>query len=406
MLRRWTILIAGAALLATALSGCRDDQADTPPKATPDPGRVQAEPERPLPPPPPEGASVAAKLHWRASRLIVLTSRGAQSTVAALAGQIGPGLDAVDRAGRNPALWTAAGQSRLLAGDSSGARICFLKALSLDSEHVGALRGLAEALTAAGLHEQALAMYSRLLSRDPSDSWSRFNRAVAAIRTFRYDQAEDDLKTLIAADPGSIEPRFNLAVLQKQRGQYAKARVTLQEVIDRRPDFAPAQEAMMQVLLTQGLPREALPYAAAAAQCRPADIGAWQAFAECAIQAGSLGRALIALQKAVELADSDGQEPSHLGLLLLAGDQPGFCGADSVACHAAAAIHGQFAFAARLRRAQLYRSLGDVHMVVYRSSREAEHREQARRAWQTSLKLDPRQEGLAVMLDSLEPRPQ
>lgn len=256
-----------------------------------------------------------------------------------------------------PAAYVRAGDRALERGSAATAVKCFRRAVALDRNSPDALKGLATALTAVGRHEDALAIYDGILRLCPRDRTARFNRAVALSRLRRFTEAEQAFAELLEEDEDFLKARYNLAALYHADGRLGQARNAWRQVITRAPGLASAHAALGQVLMELGEPVEAMRAFSEVAKRQPGSPGAWMDFATAARAAGSCGRAVVAVRRALKLSPPD---------------------------------------------AALWRRGGMLLLEAHRATGKAELLAEAVRAWRKSLQLDPAQERLRELTDTYE----
>ncbi|UVC18377.1 tetratricopeptide repeat protein [Mesorhizobium onobrychidis] len=126
--------------------------------------------------------------------------------------------------GRPDAIYLEEGQS-----DLDGQLLFDLDAP--DDDTLEELFAEAEAAEEEGRHDDAVALYQRCLSIDPSDAIAAFNRANCLRGAGRVNEAAHDYARAIKLDPGFVEAWFNLAGLMSDEGRVASARRHLVKAI-------------------------------------------------------------------------------------------------------------------------------------------------------------------------------
>ena len=202
-------------------------------------------------------------------------------------------------------LLTAEGVDALRAGEHDRAAECFYAAFEADPNHLGALRGLAEAYILAERFEDALPIYAMVLGMEEDDQVSRFNVGVVLSRLRRFAEAEETYRRILADDEEAVQPRYNLASLYQAQGKLNDARREWLIVTAEAPQLASAHNALAEVQMDLGDALAAMRSYAEAAKLRGNDVGSWLNLARAARAAGSLGRQIAAMEKATELAPQD-----------------------------------------------------------------------------------------------------
>jgi|GEM_PF-1382784 len=238
----------------------------------------------------------------------------------------------------------AAGDRALAREDFTTAVGAFRRAVELAPEDLDALQGLAVALAAASQYEQALPVYEKIIDlaakaaasqpatrsttaeaiapSAPAARTARFNLAVAQMRLDRLPQAQENLEKLLDQDETDIRARYNLATVLQARGRGTEARDQWRKVIaDGQAlglhDRALAHMALGEVLVDTGDGKGALAAYAEATKLEPGNVTAWLDFSAVARATGSLGRALLAGRKAVELVPQNANAHARLAEVLL-----------------------------------------------------------------------------------------
>lgn len=214
---------------------------------------------------------------------------------------------------------------------------------------------LAVALVAGEEFEQAVQVYQRLIELSGEDRTTLFNLALAQTRLGRYSQAEDTYRRLLARHGDFLQARYNLASLLQAQGKLALARDTWQRVIVDQPNLESARAALAEVLVDLNDPQGAMEQYAQAARLKPDLVSNWVNLAHCARSAGSLGRAAVAVKRAVELSPLD---------------------------------------------ARIHRLRGQIFLEMHRLRGQAGLLNEALSAWQESLRLDTSQDDLRQMIRS------
>ena len=216
-----------------------------------------------------------------------------------------------------------------------------------------AMKGEANALTLAQRHEEAAAIYQRLIEVDPFDQTSRFNLAVAMARLRRFSEAEAIYLDLLSEQEDFLQARYNLASLYQVQGKLTQARDQWQQVVRQAPRLSSAQAALAEVLLELGQPREAMAAYGVAAKLVGDDPVIWRGFAAAARAAGEFQQAALAARCTAQLVPRD---------------------------------------------ATAWRLLGDVLLDLHRSTGDERYLSQAVDAWRRSLALDGTQADLRGIL--------
>jgi tetratricopeptide (TPR) repeat protein len=132
----------------------------------------------------------------------------------------------------------ASGYAAYVAGDLTGARNEYEKALKDEPSNRDALLGLAAIDVRSGRFENAEATYLRLLSADPRDAHAL--AALVALRAGRGDpvNAESRVKSMLAEAPSAHVLNFTLGNQFAQQGRWAEAQQEYFKAFTAEPDNA------------------------------------------------------------------------------------------------------------------------------------------------------------------------
>jgi tetratricopeptide (TPR) repeat protein len=154
-------------------------------------------------------------------------------------------------------------------GPVEEARASYERALVLNSEHAGALAGLAELSASEGARDEAIALYGRASAADPDET--DYERAVIELlqAAGRTEDAERRLTALVLRNPRDARAAFSLAKSLFERGgdpdralSYAKRAAYFIEV-------AEAPELLGSIHLERGEHDAAVEVLSAAVESRP-----------------------------------------------------------------------------------------------------------------------------------------
>lgn len=229
----------------------------------------------------------------------------------------------------DPRAMIASGDRALARGDYRTADVCFSRAVELAPKDLDALQGLAMVLVTAYRYAEAVPVYRRLIDlAEPQHDQAlvraaTFNLAVALSRLGQFDEAGTLYRQLLDRDKDFVQARFNLATLQQAQGQLSDAAASWQAVIAQAdkltsPDAATAYSCLGQVLMDLEQPAKAMDvYARLASKLTPDSADAWLDLSAAARQAGSYGRAVEAIKRALEIAPDNDDAWARLGGLYL-----------------------------------------------------------------------------------------
>jgi len=188
-----------------------------------------------------------------------------------------------------------------------------------------ARRGLALAYTAGRQYDKTIPLYRALLADEPSLAAERFNLATAYARLGKITAAETQYLELLRQHPSHIEGRCNLALLYSvAEGKLHAAKAQWLLAIQAAPNHVRAHTGLADTLTELQDNKAALAHYARAAHIQKTNAPAYLAFAVSAARAGSAGRAILAVRKALAIkpkADAAKNDvPLNATELCLAGD--------------------------------------------------------------------------------------
>jgi tetratricopeptide (TPR) repeat protein len=182
--------------------------------------------------------------------------------------------------------------------------------------------GLGEALDRLGALDAAVDAFRHALAARPGYGRAMNNLVVALAKAGRGEAAVGEARAWVAAAPGDPERLFTLALAQADQDLEA-AMATLRQVLARRPDHALAHYNLALVLKRIDRVDDAIPEAERAVALDPRPE-ARLALGTLYTQRGDLGRAVTALEVAVNAAPRDAAAWLQLGTVLQArGDLSG-----------------------------------------------------------------------------------
>jgi tetratricopeptide (TPR) repeat protein len=95
-----------------------------------------------------------------------------------------------------------AGNRAFEDGDYAAAAAAYRTALEQAPDHIHALRGLAQSLHIAGLHERALLTYDEAIAHEPEFGGTYANRGMLLDTMGRHEEALADYMRALELDPG------------------------------------------------------------------------------------------------------------------------------------------------------------------------------------------------------------
>ena len=186
--------------------------------------------------------------------------------------------DAAEIRPSEPAFHHGLGLLRTLQGRFTDALACHDRALALDSAHIGALAGRADALHELGDLAAAEAVYRRAAALAPRAPEIRFGWATVLADLGRLPEAAAAYRELLTMDPNSAEAHVNLGIVLRDLGQLGEAADEFQKALALKPGTAHAMVDLVSTLSALGRHREALDHGLAAMRRDPTSAEALQAF--------------------------------------------------------------------------------------------------------------------------------
>ena len=120
----------------------------------------------------------------------------------------------------------------------------------LDASSPSGDRNLAGILFEAGRHEEAAAIYARLVASEPDEGSLRASYAGALGALGRYDDAIEQLDRAVALDPLNPEAYYNQGLIHERRNERDAAVSAYRSALRYRPGYEPATAALQRVLGT------------------------------------------------------------------------------------------------------------------------------------------------------------
>ncbi|MEM8961914.1 MAG: tetratricopeptide repeat protein [Acidobacteriota bacterium] len=145
---------------------------------------------------------------------------------------------AASRIGTQSLLQSA--QEALLAGRIEEARATYRAVLHVNPDTVDAWINLGGIDSQLGRRDDARAAFERVLAIEPANARAHFNLGVLALQEARWADARTAFDTTLEIDPRFVDARLNLALALHGQGEVKRARATLREVAEARPDAAMA----------------------------------------------------------------------------------------------------------------------------------------------------------------------
>jgi tetratricopeptide (TPR) repeat protein len=173
------------------------------------------------------------------------------------------------------AMWMlAAGRGAVTSAQLESAIRAFRNALQVEPGYEETLFNLAQALAAAGRHQEAAAYFSRALDAHPEDVESRLGLGRSLLTLGLVENAEAQFLAALHTDPKSAHAHYELGSIARRRGQLGEARDHYAAAAALKPDNAFVRTQLGMVLVELGEPEAALRAFDEALQLAPGDAEA------------------------------------------------------------------------------------------------------------------------------------
>lgn len=120
----------------------------------------------------------------------------------------------------------------------------FRAALSIDPNDADAHYNLGLVLVARGAADEAAQAYRAAIAHNPQHVEAHVNLGILLAAQGQYTAAIAEYRQAQAIAPNRFEPYFNLAAALAAQGQHEPAAAALQRVLELKPDFTPARQAL------------------------------------------------------------------------------------------------------------------------------------------------------------------
>ncbi|MBI5723248.1 MAG: tetratricopeptide repeat protein [Planctomycetes bacterium] len=301
-------------------------------------------------------------------------------------------IEAIRQADRDPAFFTQAGDLAAERFDYQAAIAYYRKAVRLAPDNLDAQKGLANAMMLlrpecvernvlaqaflmrgdpssgmemlqsdfylSQLDRQLLDVHRQIVRLARGDRTAKFNLAVTLMNMQMFEDAERLYKELLADDSKDVKSLYNLATICQIQKRLGEARDALKKVIELDATLPSAHASLGAVYMDFDQPENAMLAYAEAVKLDGQSAGLWGNFAISAGRAGSLGRAIFAARKSMELSPPD----------------PKMC-----------------------------RLLGDLFFEIHRAKNDPALLGDAVQAWKKSIQLDPDQPKVREQIDLYSP---
>jgi len=172
-------------------------------------------------------------------------------------------------------------------GDTARALAAFDAALQIDPKNVDALRAASRIHLDAQSNDKAISLLETLVSIETGDSGARNDLGAAYAATSRFVEAETQFKAVLSVEPSNVSAMTGLANVMLKSGRSEEAMVLLQKAVS---SSTPAYEPLFLLGSTynsSGQAEKAVHVLEKAVKLSPADPEAWYQLASAY---GKLGR--------------------------------------------------------------------------------------------------------------------
>jgi tetratricopeptide (TPR) repeat protein len=118
-------------------------------------------------------------------------------------------------------------------------------------------------------YEHAVAVFERVIQRDPSLTNVHFFQALAYLKWEKWNEAAADCQAELALDPRDLDAKYTLGFIDLQQRRVDEALALFNEVIAAQPTYANAQYQIGKIMLDRGQFVEAVTYLETAARLTP-----------------------------------------------------------------------------------------------------------------------------------------
>lgn len=223
-------------------------------------------------------------------RLDALEQRGADTVKRYLA--------ALDKSPRNSALMEALARLELAANHRTEAVAWTERARAAQPDSLPLALRAASLFLRAGETKKALLLAQQLQTSHPADPAVTALLAQASVAAGKYAEAADAYARLAALSPGSGRPHLHLAAVRIAQKQNGAALNALQKALSIEPDLLDARITLINLLLKQGKPAEAMAAASALKQRQPEHAAGYKLEGDVLSMQGKHAAALQAYEQA------------------------------------------------------------------------------------------------------------
>ena len=193
-------------------------------------------------------------------------------------------------------------------GRSDEAMAHLRKALQLDPNHADAYNNLGLLLASVGRLDEALSRYQTALDLDPHQAKAHYNLADLLATMGRNDEAVAHYRTALELDPYYADAYNNLGLLLAKMERPDEAVALFRKALQLAPNHANAHNNLGVMLGKMGRSSEAIAHYLRALEIDPLETSHLENLVVALVKRGQWRDALAALQDALALARSRGDE--------------------------------------------------------------------------------------------------
>jgi len=197
------------------------------------------------------------------------------------------------------------GTLEMKAGNPSGARADFERALSLQPDDAEAANSLGALLAQSGQLPEAIERFRAALAARPDFADALNNLGFALFQSGQADEALDLYQKALALHPGFAEALNNLGIFYGRQGDLGRARGYFAQAVEARPGYGEAASNLALVLAAQGDAEGAVAVLQKSLAANPAFEMTYVTLARIDLKAGRRREAVQALEKLLQ------RNPTH-----------------------------------------------------------------------------------------------
>jgi tetratricopeptide (TPR) repeat protein/SAM-dependent methyltransferase len=195
----------------------------------------------------------------------------------------------------------------------------YQQALALTPDLAEAHNNLGNALKEQGRLDEAMVRYQQALALNPNYAEAHYNLGNALRQQGKLDEAADKYQQALALKPDYAEAHNNLGSLLQEQGKSDAAMVSLQRALAARPSFAEARNNLGNALEQQGRLDDAATQYQHALALKPDSAEAYNNLGAVFMQQGRLNEALALFDRAVTFDPANARAFANLGKALMTG---------------------------------------------------------------------------------------